>query len=76
VTEQSRGVPERSQYYFNTETGEVEEGKKSSWLHRMGPYDTAEEAAHAFQRAAQRNAAEDAADRAWQEEWEGPAQWD
>jgi len=44
-----------AEYYFNTETGEVEEGKPSSWTHRMGPYPTREEAAHALERAQQRN---------------------
>ncbi|MGC5166560.1 SPOR domain-containing protein [Luteimicrobium sp. DT211] len=43
------------EYYFNTQTGEVEEGKPSSWTHRMGPYRTREEAAHALERAQQRN---------------------
>ncbi len=31
-------------WYFNSETKEVSQGKKSSWLNRMGPYDSKEEA--------------------------------
>ena len=49
------------EFYFNVSTGEVEEGKVSSWANRMGPYDTREEAAHALERAAQRS-------EAWDEE--------
>jgi hypothetical protein len=44
-----------AEYYYNTETGEVEEGKPSSWVSRMGPYRTREEAAHALDRARARN---------------------
>lgn len=45
-----------AEYYFNTETGEVEEGKPSAWTHRMGPYRTRAEAEHALETAHQRNA--------------------
>lgn len=52
-------------FYFNTETGEVEQGYVSDWTDRMGPYRTREEAQNALQRAAQRNRAWDEADREW-----------
>lgn len=42
-------------WYFNSETQEVSQGKKSSWLNRMGPYDSKEEAEHALERAHERN---------------------
>lgn len=31
-------------YWFNTRTGEVEEGPQSLALHRLGPFETREEA--------------------------------
>ena len=57
------------EFYFNISTGEVEEGKVSSWANRMGPYATREEAAHALERAAQRS-------EAWDEEDEREARED
>lgn len=42
-------------WYFNSETKEVSQGKKSSWFNRMGPYDSKEEAEHALERAHERN---------------------
>lgn len=52
-----------SEFYFNTETRQVEEGKPSSWMHRMGPYPTREAAARALQTARERTTA-------WQDEEE------
>lgn len=52
-------------FYYNTETGEVEQGFVSDWTDRMGPYRTREEAANALATAAQRNQAWDQADREW-----------
>lgn len=49
-------------WYFNQETGQVEQGKVSSFAHRMGPYDTQEEAANALKIAEARNEAADAYD--------------
>lgn len=49
-------------WYFNQETGEVEQGKVSSFANRMGPYDTREEAANALEIAKTRNEAADAYD--------------
>ena len=57
-------------FYFNTKTGQVEQGKVSSWQDRMGPYRSREEAEHAFERAAQRNHAADEAEKDWRDDWE------
>lgn len=57
-------------YYYNVATGEVERGYESDWTNRMGPYDTAEEAANALETAKARNAAWEAAEareQAWTE---------
>ena len=50
-------------YYFNLETGEVEQGKQSSWSSRLGPYPTREAAEQALATARQRTAAWDEEDR-------------
>jgi hypothetical protein len=52
-------------YWFNTATGEVEHGRQSPWTHLMGPYDTAEEAARALDKARRRNESWDADDEKW-----------
>ncbi len=59
---------ERSEYYYNTRTGQVERGKQSAAVHRMGPYPTAEAAAEAYARAAESNEAWEEEDRAWRDE--------
>jgi ribosomal protein S16 len=41
-------------YWYNTVTGEVEEGRQSSWTRRLGPYATREEAQRAVEIAKQR----------------------
>ena len=56
------------EYYYNTETGEVEEGRQSSWMDLMGPYATREEAAAALDKAKARNEAADAEQKAW-DDW-------
>lgn len=43
----SDGEPEA--YWYNIETGEVEFGRKTRALNRIGPFRTAEEAARALQ---------------------------
>ncbi|WP_147107069.1 SPOR domain-containing protein [Nesterenkonia populi] len=43
------------EYWYNVTTGEVEEGRKSSWKHLMGPYATRAEAQQALERARQRS---------------------
>ena len=44
-----------AEYWFNTQTHEVEVGRGSSWSHLMGPYKTREEALHALEHARQRS---------------------
>lgn len=55
------------EYWYNTETGQVEEGRQSSWVSRMGPYPTREAAQAALDRAAGRTDAWDEEDRRWRE---------
>ncbi|MDQ0426738.1 MULTISPECIES: hypothetical protein [Cellulomonas] len=57
-----------AEFYFNTRTHEVEEGPRSDWSHRMGPYATREEAAHALETARERSKAWDEEDRREAEE--------
>lgn len=59
---------ELGEYYLNTRTGEIEEGKVSGALNRMGPYPTREAATEAYDRAADRNEAWDEEDKAWRGE--------
>jgi hypothetical protein len=54
-----------TEFWFNTRTHEVEEGKVSPAVDRAGPYATRDEAAAAIRSIQERNArldAEDAAD--------------
>lgn len=51
------------EFYYNTETGRVEQGKQSTWSHLMGPYPTREAAQHALETARARTAAWDEEDR-------------
>ncbi|WP_435300281.1 hypothetical protein [Timonella sp. A28] len=37
-----------AKYYFDTKTGKVAQGGIFSWWHKMGPYDTEEEARRAL----------------------------
>jgi hypothetical protein len=55
-------------YYYNLDTGEVEEGIVSDWTKRMGPYPTRAAAESAMERAAQRTEAWDEDDRRWRGE--------
>lgn len=57
-----------AQFYYNTKTGEVEEGKQSSFANRMGPYDTREEAAKALEKAQERNEAWEAENECWDDD--------
>lgn len=57
-----------AEFYFNTETGEVEEGKPSSWTHRLGPYPSREQAARALETARARNKAWNGQDAASDDE--------
>ena len=51
------------EFYYNTETGQVEQGKQSPWSHLMGPYPTREAAQHALETARARSEAWDEEDR-------------
>ena len=56
------------EFWVNTATGEVEEGRQSPGLQRMGPYPTREAAQQAFDLAAERNEEWDEADRRWNDD--------
>jgi hypothetical protein len=53
------------QYWYNTETGEVEEGHRSSWTHLMGPYSTRAQAQQALASAKVRNESWEKEDEDW-----------
>jgi hypothetical protein len=53
------------QYWYNTETGEVEEGHRSSWTHLMGPYSTRAQAQQALASAKARNESWEKEDEDW-----------
>jgi purine nucleoside permease len=54
-----------NQYWYNTRTGQVEEGHRSGWTDLMGPYATREEAQAALDRARARTEAWDQEDDSW-----------
>lgn len=51
------------EFYYNTETGQVEQGKQSTWSHLLGPYPTREAAQHALEKARSRTEVWDEEDR-------------
>jgi len=51
------------EFYYNTETRQVERGKQSTWSHLMGPYPTREAAEHALEQARTRTDSWDEDDR-------------
>lgn len=56
------------QYWYNTLTNEVEKGRQSPSPDRLGPFNTADEAAHAKETLKERSKAwaeEDAAEDDW-----------
>jgi len=63
---ESRG--DKVEYFFNTETRQVERGRQRSWEHLLGPFDTAEEATKAVDIASNKSDAWDDADKAWRGE--------
>lgn len=42
-------------FWFNTKTGQVEQGRKTLALYRIGPFATREEAERAYEIIAERN---------------------
>lgn len=64
----SESLDPRTAFYYNVETGQVEEGLVSDWTARMGPYRTRAEAENALALAAKRNHDWDEADREWDDE--------
>lgn len=57
-----------AEFYYNTSTGQVEEGKRSTWTALMGPYPTREEAEHALESAHARSQEFDRRDPRWVDE--------
>jgi hypothetical protein len=61
-------VMEQPQFWFNTQTGQVETDEtKGQGKDLLGPYASREEAAQALDRARQRTEAWDEEDRRWRE---------
>lgn len=56
-------------YWYNLKTGEVEHGRLSPAVDRVGPFDTAEEAARAPELIEQRT-------KAWEEDEKREDEWD
>lgn len=56
------------EFFYNTRTGQVEEGRQSLPSELLGPYRTREEAGRALEIAQERNEAADEAERAWNDE--------
>lgn len=56
------------EFWVNLGTGQIEQGRQSPGLSRMGPYPTRAAAEHAFETAAARNEAWDEADRRWKDD--------
>lgn len=60
-------MADATRFWFNTETGEVEEGRVSDWSVVLGPYPTRDAAAHALDTARARSSTWDREDREWEE---------
>ncbi|MDR2703308.1 MAG: hypothetical protein LBB58_03050 [Cellulomonadaceae bacterium] len=57
--------PDSRFFYYDLRTGQVLEGPKGSWQHRLGPYKTPYEAREALEIARERNLAWDRQTMAW-----------
>ena len=55
-------MSEKSEYWYNVRTQQVEEGAQSDWSQLLGPFGTSEEAQSAMSRVQANNEAADAAD--------------
>ncbi|MUH58930.1 hypothetical protein [Bifidobacterium canis] len=58
-------MADTQEWYYNTVTGEVEQGPQSPMQNRLGPYKTREDAQKALEIAKKRNKKWDDQDRAW-----------
>ena len=56
-----------TEYWFNTQTRQVEEGHQSDWKNLMGPYPTREQAERALQTARANTERWDREDAEWQD---------
>ena len=56
---------DEQQFWFNTKTKQVEQGRQSHYSDLMGPYPTREQAQQALDTAAARNEAWDDEDERW-----------
>jgi len=55
----------KKKFYYNLKTGQVEEGRQSSWTDLMGPYPTREAAERALEIARARTQEWDATEQGW-----------
>ena len=60
-------MSEDRQWWFNTETRQVEQGRQSHYTHLMGPYESRDAAAAALATAQQRTESWDSDDEKWRE---------
>ncbi len=59
---------DKIEYFFNTTTGMVEEGRQSSWEHLLGPFATFDAASRALDIASDKSDAWDDEDKKWRGE--------
>jgi len=75
--EVGRVVFGKKKFYYNLKTGQVEEGRQSSWTDLMGPYPTREAAEQALEIARARTREWDAAEHGGDGQSRSPTQgWD
>ncbi len=55
----------KKKFYYNLKSGEVEEGRQSSWTDLMGPYPTRDAAEHALEIARARTQEWDDGEQTW-----------
>ena len=67
MTDENASAPGDEQYWYNTKTGQVEQGRTSVWENRMGPYKTRAEAENALA-TARKNTAEWDSEDSWENE--------
>ncbi|BDR54758.1 hypothetical protein KIMH_08690 [Bombiscardovia apis] len=62
-----------NEWYFNTSSGQAEQGKLSPLEQRMGPYPSKEAAEQAWKIAQQRNKKWEEDNKKWKQSWDGTA---